>query len=358
MTTSIPPSAGKHAPADYKANLSEAEKGSEALRADGDAFARAIESTTGSDKQAAPREDGEPTPANEAEEQGLVEALEVLVAGLASALATADNTATEKAATSPETSDKTKTDGLGALHLGSLVKLAGALASGESKGDSKTESPHRNILPGSSGERREAGRFFRRALDRSLLESLADSQLSRNDVERVEITKPRRDPATSPLMRHFSLAEGPSPTEQPKNIKPKATSAADLARELQFSRGERGTSARAVLDVGRGREVALKLRHHQGIMTVEIDASADEISRKLVHHVQELSRSLQGLDVGRGRVQIDGALVGEWSDPQRQRDGDGTQFGAPPSAEEERDDEQTINVIRHAAVTGQLHIVT
>jgi hypothetical protein len=236
------------------------------------------------------------------------------------------------------------------------------LVLGEHRGGASQLAAHTDVdagknLPGSDADSDEPGEFFRSDTNKRRFARLADVRTARSDVERLEVSNSRGRAPSHATLRHIEPSPQAAKTPSGQEFRAKAASAADLAREVHFKRNEYGTSARAVVDVG-GREVALKMRHHRGLMTVEIEASAQELAQKLVQRVGELSRSLQALDVGRGRVQIGDAIVGEWSnsdhdDHDRERGHRGVS-----RRREHTDDELAIDEIRHAAITGTLHIVT
>lgn len=162
------------------------------------------------------------------------------------------------------------------------------------------------------------------------------------------------------ITRTTGVAERSLEARPPRMEAVRAPSPAELARHMQISSGDRWTAARAVIDMGGGREVALKLRHHAGMLTVEIDAAARDISQRLTQRVQELSRALQALNMNRGELHLDGSMVGEWSNrdggDQRQR----SQRQAPAFTEDAalHEDAPDTNVAGLTRINGQLHIVT
>jgi hypothetical protein len=361
MNATIDPGSGRSRSSKMASKPGNAAKGNSSIgsnRKQTDTFADTLASSKADEKN--PVADDDTTNGSEqANEQEAASAFDAALATILSALKQLEGSAVEKQGGSKTELGRPDAAKLGQRWLDALV--GGDVGRARDEGEDSAGVRRKNLpAPRTNGDR--AGDFFRRAADQLRLESLSETKIARSDVERVEVAGPRRETLSSPLLHHLGISEQASRPEKGQKVRPKPVSAADLARELQLSRGERGTSARAVLDVGRGREVALKLRQHQGIMTVDIEASANELSQKLIHHVQELTRSLQTLDVGRGRVQIDGATVGEWSESDKQRDDELRQVHdrreRQRAGDEEHDEDARITVIRHAAMTGQLHIVT
>ena len=163
-------------------------------------------------------------------------------------------------------------------------------------------------------------------------------------------------------------AVGASGTAKLRGALERATTPQELAHKVQMLQGRASSTARAVVELGPGRQVALRVRQHRGVMMVSLEASSAELAHQLGQHLQELTRALESSPAGRGRLELDGAVVAEWTGrsgeerQQRERRHAAPLHGggaAGRGAQAERGPEaEVLETVQRVLTTGTLHIVT